>query len=1820
MKTRTLALVLQLAALTYWSCAGSRQLRIRSTNFGQEIALSQNLVFEFNRAAVQEPSSGWEATEYVQFSPAVPGRFKWISPTELMFSPAIGFRPGTAYTATLTEALAQQTRQPVETGTAIEFHTPWLQIVQADAWWSAGERPGSRVARARLRLNYPVSPADVQAKLKVQIDDQAAPVQITGSRDDIEYELLLPGRENQQEAADLQLELAAGLRCIDCEQAAAQPLTYRLSLPDPNRYQVLRVETEHNGTRGTVRVITSHTPATLAIGAHTTVTEAASYYWGESTPFTDFTLTPQSNGFVIEGGFDADTRYRLNLAGQSAAFSGQTLGKKEEHDLQFGVSGQSIAFASNTGMYLTRNGNRYVGVRIHNVDRIRVRIIKIYENNLLHFMKQNRSYYYDYYDSDNRENLRQYFQLNEYYDTRDFGDLISEKEYVVSDLGLDQGQRLLKIDFEDLRRQYRGAFVVEVGAKDQYYVRASKLLVLSDLGLTYDKGQQTGLALVHNLSDAKPVSGVELNLISSNNQTMATQRSDGQGAAVFNLSQSPEPAFVPALLTARTADDFSFLALEYSQVPTSRYDVGGKTTAGRSYDAWIYGPREIYRPGETIACNALVRGFDGQTPARMPVELRFSDPEGRTVRRLNATLNDQGASAQTLETSPNAPTGSWRIELFSGAGELLASQSVLVEEFVPDRIRVDLKTDRETYRWTEAISLNLQADYFFGSPASFRNYEVEFQVKKKAFQPKGWEEYSFSLHDEIKLGESQRAGQLDAAGRTAERLPLEASWQDAGLLSGRIFATVFDENGRPVHRYREVDILTQNLFYGIGRFDRYLTSGSPCRIPLCAVDAQGKPASNVYAHVRIVQYEYESVLERVYGQLRYKSRRRARTALERTVAFKDGKAELDFSPPASGDYEVQVSRPGARSYVAREFFAYGWGSTGAASFGINTEGQIDLVSDKNEYNVGEEARILFKTPFDGRLLIRLEQGEIITHQQIETKERAAELRLKFRQHYVPTVYVAATLIRPHGSSPQPLTVAYGFLPLVVRQPDDRLPVKITAAAESRSLRRQTIRVQTEAGAELTLAAVDEGILQLRNTPTPDPYAWLYGRRALEVTSHSGYGLLLPELGRNPGTFATSSTGGDMAFELGRRNNPFTSKDQKAIAFWSGPLRANASGIVEWNIDLPQFSGALRVMCVAYKGRRMGSAEQAMRVSDPLVISTALPRFLTPGDTLSLPVTLFNTTKQGLQAKASVSVKGPLKLLGGGQQAASVAAQAESRLLFNLAAGPGVGLAQVEVAVQSGGETYRQVTELSVRPAAPLSRQTGGGSVAAGQSASFQVPGGDFVAGTQRGRLVVSALPVVELGRSISELLAYPHGCAEQTISTAFPQLYLTELSSKFAPPTQKVQSGPAAHVQTAISRVLGQQLSDGGIGMWPGSEVSYPWTSIYAAHFLLEAQRAGYEVPAENLEQLQDYVQQVAARRPFSNASDRMQIAQVTRRDALYALYVSTLAGNKNIPLLNHYREQAEKLETDERYLLAGAYGLTGNRSAMNELLPKGFGEIETPREAGLSFASPLRDRALALTALLEAEPAHPQITELARQVSTRLRNTEYPTTQELAFSLAALGRMARRARLDNPRGEIRIGQQAAQAFSGDDWAASQPVLGQKVEIKSTAGTLYYYWEVEGVSRSGEVPAEDRNLQVRRALLARNGTPVGGAVSQGDLLVVRLTVGTVNGERLPHVVISDLLPAGFEVENPRISQTPEFAWTNNASASRHVDYRDDRVHVFADLVGGQQVYYYVVRAVSPGRFRWGPPAAEAMYDPSYRSTGTGEVIRVMPRELPTAGL
>src|SRR6185436_4498786 len=278
-----------------------------------------------------------------------------------------------------------------------------------------------------------------------------------------------------------------------------------------------------------------------------------------------------------------------------------------------------------------------------------------------------------------------------------------------------------------------------------------------------------------------------------------------------------------------------------------------------------------------------------------------------------------------------------------------------------------------------------------------------------------------------------------------------------------------------------------------------------------------------------------------------------------------------------GDYEVRISMPGANSYVSKNFWSYGWWGGEASSFQVNTEGNIDIDVDKVSYASGESAKVLFKAPFDGRMLVTVENEKVVTYQYLNVEKRSASLDLKLTSDHLPNVYITATLIKPHDVSDIPLTVAHGFMNVKVEEKSRNMPVEISAQKSVRSRTHQKLKVKAAPGSFVTLAAVDNGVLQVSDFKTPDPYDYFYQKKALQVDAYDLYPLLFPEVRAK-----LSSTGGDGELEMQKRVNPMPAKRIKILSYWSGIAKANGNGEVNFEFDVPQFSGEVRMMAVAYK--------------------------------------------------------------------------------------------------------------------------------------------------------------------------------------------------------------------------------------------------------------------------------------------------------------------------------------------------------------------------------------------------------------------------------------------------------------------------------------------------------------------------------------------------------------------------------------------------------------------------------------------------------------
>ncbi|HEU4610095.1 MAG TPA: hypothetical protein VFS31_18375, partial [Chitinophagaceae bacterium] len=490
--------------------------------------------------------------------------------------------------------------------------------------------------------------------------------------------------------------------------------------------------------------------------------------------------------------------------------------------------------------------------------------------------------------------------------------------------------------------------------------------------------------------------------------------------------------------------------------------------------------------------------------------------------------------------------------------------------------------------------------------------------------------------------------------------------------------------------------------------------------------------------------------------------------------------------------------------------------------------------------------------------------------------------------------------------------------------------------------------------------------------------------------------------------------------------------------------------------------------------------------------------------------------------------------------------------------------------------------------------------------------GDFLPATSSYSLTISRYPAMELGKQLSYLLQYPYGCTEQTISAAFPQLYYGDMLQQMTS-ALKTQSATAnENVLEALRKIRLRQLYNGAVTLWDGEGTENWWATIYAAHFLLEAQKAGFEVDKDMLNSMLNYINrrlQVKELIPYYyNGNQKKKIAP---KEVAYSLFVLAMANRPNISAMNYYKANAQLLSLDAKYLLSAAYALSGDRQRFKALLPDSFSGEESEPQSGGSFYSAIRDEGVALNALAEVDPGNAQIPFMTKHVIQQLKGRSWYSTQECAFAFVALGKLARQANLSTATATVQLNGKLLGRFTGNNLVVKMTDPGSgKPEIKTSgSGMLYYYWQSEGVSASGAYKEEDSYIKVRRRFFDRFGRPVSNnQFKQNDLVIVQVSLEKKYSGDIENIAISDILPAGFEVENTRTGDIPGMDWIKDQSVPVAMDLRDDRVNLFVNMHKSTQYYYYALRAVSPGVFRMGPISAEAMYNGEMHSyNGAGSV-------------
>ncbi len=1788
-----------LAFLAIASCGGDK-VGIASRNFTDEIQREQNLSFTFDHPLVPDSllNYDWDTTAYIKFTPAIRGKFKWNSTTELIFSPSKGFKPSTDYKGEITEAILHHADKKLKLSDEKEFgfHTPYLKLNDASSFWAKSTKNPSQVA-LQLRLNFSefINPQNLASQLHIQLDGKDVAFDISSETVNNSVPVTIENIPFGTGSLPVKITVDKGLHCVESDFATKEQTVLSFDTPSRDKIQIIQVSTGFEDEKQKIEILTTQSIENSEIQSLVSV-----------NPAVKFTAETMEYGMVLKGEFKIGTTYELVVSGKLKGVVGGEMKQDYKQYVQFGELKPSLAFTSQKAIYLTSKGDRNVGLKITNIPRVRVVITKIYENNILAFLREGGGYYNEEYGGYEDE-----YNNYGWLPTNRFGDEVVNKLVETKTLPKENGRSLLNLSFDD-KTMFKGIYLVKVSSEDEEYLNAAKVVAISDIGLIAKSTEDEIVVFANSILNATPLSGVNVQLVSTNNQFVYKATTGPDGSVRFLNIKNKAPGFHIEMLTAQMDKDYTYLHLDRTRVETSRYDVGGIRENPSGYQAFIYGDRNIYRPGETIHLSAIVRNMQWEPVANIPVKLKLLMPNGKEYKNAKFTLNEQGAFETAVSLPPTVVTGSYTAELYSANDILLNSTIISVEEFMPDRISVAVRSDKPEYHLNDKITLTAQVMNLFGPPAAGRNYQMEYSLARKQFNPKSFSDYNFSVQtkNEIQFQKELREGKTDKDGKAEQSFAIGQEYENLGVLAGKVYTTVFDETGRPVNRLTTFDISTQSSFFGIRYFDDYVGLRKNMTIPLIAVDKNGNAQNGIQAKVQIIKFNWQNVIEKDNNYYRNVSQKQEQILIERTMTLNGTSASLNFTPMLSGEYEVRIMKPGASGYVARNFYAYGWGYTQSSSFEVNKEGQIDIQPDKEKYGIGEKASILFKTPFAGKLLVTVERNKVFEHFYLETDKKSAMLTLPIKEEYLPNVYITATLFKPVDDGTMPLTVATGFHPIIVEKPSSRIPVTINVAEKSRSNTKQTITVRTgEPNVHLTIAVVDEGILQLKNFKTPDPHGFFYAKRALEVGSHNLYPFLFPEFSRKK-----SSTAGD-GYDLSKRVNPFTSKRVNLIALWSGIIKTSGSQAT-YTIDIPQFSGDLRVMAVCYKNKSFGSAEKHIKVADPIVVSSALPRFASPGDTLTIPVTLTNTTAKAANATAKLSINGAMYVLGNYQQSVNIPANSEAHTTFRAVAKQEIGIADAAVSIQAMGETFTEKTSMSVRPIVGLVKTSGDGTVNAGQTQTVNI-NAPYIPSSMDAKLIVSRSPLVQFTKNLTYLVQYPHGCVEQTVSAAFPQIYYFDLA-KSVQDRNMQGANPAYNVQQAITKLGSMQVYNGGFSYWQGGNDASWWGTVYAVHFLWDAKKAGFEVPASTIDKAASYLsQEVKTRKTVQyyyrlNGGATVQSRPIIPREVAYNLYVLALIGRPDISTMNYCKSNLSQMTADSRYLLAGAFMLNGDQTSYKGILPKSpVSEEQSIPEFDGSFGSFIRDEGISLNTLLEVDPDNKQIPIIARHLSEEMKRRRYLSTQENVFALLAFGKIAKRSIAANATASISVGGKTIGTAGENAFVTTKDIAGKQVNISASNGTMYYFWSLEGLSMDGKFVQEDNFLKVRKVFLNRDGKPLSSTnFKQNDLIVVKITLSSTQNATVNNVVITDMLPAGLEIENPRIGAVPELSWIKDNTSPEHLDIRDDRINIFTTAKGKETSYYYLVRAVSKGVFKMGPVSADAMYNGEYHSYNGAGVVRV----------
>ena len=1343
-----------------------------------------------------------------------------------------------------------------------------------------------------------------------------------------------------------------------------------------------------------------------------------------------------------------------------------------------------------------------------------------------------------------------------------------------------------------------------------YYMNSDRIaacnILASNLGMIVKRNSLNKLWIaVNNILDTKPVAKAQVTIYNFQLQPIGKGETNGEGLVEIT------PKGVPFIAVAEADKQKAYVrVVDGEEQSVSRFDVGGKDIQ-KGLKGFIYGERGVWRPGDTLHISFMLEDREKRIPDKHPVALEIYNPRGQFYTKMISTQGTNGFYTFDVPTQADDPTGLWNA--YVKVGGTAFHKSLRIETIKPNRLKITLALPTILQASSKDVYAPLTSSWLTGATASRLKAKVEMSLSKVNTQFKNYGQYLFNnpATDFTTVRADVFNGVLDAEGRAGVNIQLPVATGAPGMLNATLTTRVFEPGGDASIYSQTVPFSPFTSYVGINLNQpkgKYIETDKDHVFDIVTVNDQGQPVNRSNLEYKIYRISWSwwwENGEESFGT--YINNSSITPVASGNLQTTGGKASFKFriNYPDWGRYLVYV-KDRESGHATGGTVYIDWPDWRGRSNKTDPSGikMLAFSLDKDSYEIGETATAIIPAAAGGRALVSLENGSTVLQQQwLEVSDQGdTKLTFKIIPEMAPNVYLHISLLQPHAQTVNDLPVRmYGIAPVFVTNRQTILQPQIKMPEVLRPETDFNVTVSEKSGKPMTytLAIVDDGLLDLTNFKTPDPWNEFYAREALGIRTWDMYDDVL---GASGGRYSSLfSTGGDASLKpADAKANRF-----KPVVKFIGPFYLAKGKQQTHTLKLPMYVGSVRAMVVAGQDGAYGNAEKTAFVRTPLMLLSTLPRVLSTQEEITVPVNVFAMENQVKNVTVSLEASGAgVQITGNRQQSLTFDQPGDQLAYFTLKTGSKTGKATIHLTASGNGQQTKETIEIEVRNPNPVVTLRNSQWIEAGQEAELSYTLAGSSSANNQVQLEISRIPSVDISRRFDFLYNYQHHCTEQLTSKALPLLFVSQFKAVDEQEAEKIKT----NVQEAIRQIYARQLPNGGFVYWPGNAVADEWITSYTGMFLTLAQEKGYAVHPNVLNKWKRFQRAAAQNWRMPQEASNWQIWQSELQRA-FRLYTLALAGAPEYGAMNRMKEQPG-LSIQAKWRLAAAYALTGKMKPAGELVYNAETTVIPYSSMNLIYGSSDRDEAMILETLILMKRDRDALQQ-AKKVSQNLAQENWFSTQSTAFALMAMGRLAKQlsGTLDftwSWNGKQQPAVKSAKAVFEKEIATS-PKSGT-VSVKNQGkGAL----SVDLITRTqllnDTLPAIADNIRLDVKYTDMAGSPISVEdIRQGTDFMSAVTLSNISGTSdYSNLALTHIIPSGWEIYNERMivpeasSSNSNEANTPESSADKYTykDIRDDRVLTYFDLRRGESKTFTVrLQATYAGNFILPAIQCEAMYD------------------------